>query len=244
MLDLNLQLFAEDDEFEIESEGLLSPHDDEAEVDEVEVDEELIEDLEDDIDLEEDDKHLDKKTKAIIKHKKENKELRKRLQELQEEKESTELEKETNSRISELTRAGKSVPEATKVAQEETEVRKLRLQIAKYDIEKLESNYPGISLYSKQLADDKAKLPEFSYEQLYLAKYSKASKFDEKTKLEQELLYKSKEARSKSLESANTKTAKTIKLSPADERTFQYMKKGKPTLTRKGYLELLNGDIE
>ena len=249
MFKLNLQHFAEEeDDFEIESGGLESPHDDKVEVDEVEADEIEVEDQEDDIDLEEDEiddnLHLDKKTKAIIKHKKENKELRRKLQELQDEKEKADLERETNNRISELTRTGKSVPEAEKIAQEETEVRKLRLQIAKYDIEKLESNYPGISLYSKQLADDKAKLPEFSYEQLYLAKYSKASKFDEKTKLEQELLYKSKEARSKSLESANTKTAKTIKLSPADERTYQYMKKGKPTLTRKGYLELLNGDIE
>ena len=247
MFDLNLQLFAEDDEFEIESGGLETPHDEEVEVDELEVDEVETDELEDDIDLEEDeidDKHLDKKTKAIIKHKKENKELKRRLQELEEEKEKAELEKETSSRINELTKAGKNYTEATKIANEEVEVKKLRLQIAKYDIEKLESNYPGISLYSKQLADDKAKLPEFSYEQLYLAKYAKANKFDERTKLEQELLYKTREARSKSLESSNSKTPQTIKLSPADERTYQYMKKGQPALTRKQYLELLSGDIE
>lgn len=244
MFDLNLQLFAEDvdDEFIIESEGLLNPHNDE-ELEEV-VDTTEEEELEDEIDLEEDDEKVDKKTKAIIKHKKENKELRRRLQELEEEKERVELEKETNSRINELTRQGKTHVEATKIAQDETEVKKLRLQLAKYDIEKLEAKYPGIALYSKQLTDDKAKLPEFSYEQLYLAKYAQANKFDEKTKLEQELLYKSREAKSKSLEAANSKGTQTIKLSPADERTYQYMKQGKPTLTRKQYLELLRGEIE
>lgn len=249
MLDLNLQLFAEedldDDEFEIESGGLETPHDEEYEEADEEETDETDEDTGDEIDLEEDDDpKIDKKTKAIIKHKKENKELRRRLQELEESKEQAELEKEASNRINELTRQGKTPTEAAKIAQDETEVKKLRLQLAKYDIEKLEAKYPGVTLYSKQLADDKAKLPEFSYEQLYLAKYAKANKFDEKTKLEQELLYKTREAKSKSLEAANSKGTKTIKLSPADERTYQYMKQGKPTLTRKQYLELLRGEIE
>lgn len=253
MLNLNLQLFAEedlDDEFEIESGGLETPHDEdyeeaiEEETDELE-DELDDEDADDEADLEEDDDpKIDKKTKAIIKHKKENKELRRRLQELEESKEQAELEKETSNRINELTRQGKTPTEAAKIAQDETEVKKLRLQLAKYDIEKLEVKYPGISLYSKQLADDKAKLPEFSYEQLYVAKYAKTNKYDEKTKLEQELVYKNRQARSKSLESSNNKSTKTIKLSPKDERTYQYMKQGQPALTRKQYLELLNGDIE
>ena len=244
MLDINLQLFAEDDEIELESGGLESPHDEE--VDEVEFEEE-VEDLdEDEIDLEEDEEveHLDKKTKAIIKHKKENKELRRRLKELEDAKEQAELEQEKSKRINELTREGKTPTEATRIAQDEAEVKALRLQLAKYDIEKLEDKYPGITLHTKQLVNDKSKLPEFTYEQLYLAKYSKTNKYDEKTRLEQELLYKSKTAKSKSLDSGNSKPPKTIKLSPADERTYQYMKQGKPSLTRKQYLDLLRGDIE
>lgn len=246
MLDINLQLFAEDDEIELESGGLESPHNEE--VDEVEFEEE-VEDLdEDEIDLEEESdeegEHLDKKTKAIIKHKKENKELRKRLQELEDAKEQAELEREKSKRINELTREGKTPTEATRIAQDEVEVKELRLQLAKYDIEKLEDKYPGITLHTKQLVDDKSKLPEFTYEQLYLAKYSKTNKYDQKTRLEQELLYKNKAAKSKSLDSGNSKPPKTIKLSPADERTYLYMKQGKPSLTRKQYLDLLRGDIE
>lgn len=245
MLDINLQLFAEDDEIELESGGLESAHDEE--VDEVEFEEE-VEDLdEDEIDLEdegEEGEHLDKKTKAIIKHKKENKELRKRLQELEDAKEQAELEREKSNRINELTREGKTPTEATRIAQDEVEVKELRLQLAKYDIEKLEDKYPGITLHTKQLVNDKSKLPEFTYEQLYLAKYSKTNKYDQKTRLEQELLYKNKAAKSKSLDSGNSKPPKTIKLSPADERTYLYMKQGKPSLTRKQYLDLLRGDIE
>lgn len=245
MLDINLQLFAEDDEIELESGGLESAHDEE--VDEVEFEEE-VEDLDkDEIDLEdecEEGEHLDKKTKAIIKHKKENKELRKRLQELEDAKEQAELEREKSNRINELTREGKTPTEATRIAQDEVEVKELRLQLAKYDIEKLEDKYPGITLHTKQLVNDKSKLPEFTYEQLYLAKYSKTNKYDQKTRLEQELLYKNKTAKSKSLDSGNSKPPKTIKLSPADERTYLYMKQGKPSLTRKQYLDLLRGDIE
>lgn len=246
MLDINLQLFAEDDEIELESGGLESPHNEE--VDEVEFEEEVEDIDEDEIDLEEESdeegEHLDKKTKAIIKHKKENKELRKRLQELEDAKEQAELEREKSKRINELTREGKTPTEATRIAQDEVEVKELRLQLAKYDIEKLEDKYPGITLHTKQLVNDKSKLPEFTYEQLYLAKYSKTNKYDQKTKLEQELLYKNKAAKSKSLDSGNSKPPKTIKLSPADERTYLYMKQGKPSLTRKQYLDLLRGDIE
>lgn len=246
MLDINLQLFAEDDEIELESGGLESPHNEE--VDEVEFEEEVEDIDEDEIDLEEESdeegEHLDKKTKAIIKHKKENKELRKRLQELEDAKEQAELEREKSKRINELTREGKTPTEATRIAQDEVEVKELRLQLAKYDIEKLEDKYPGITLHTKQLVNDKSKLPEFTYEQLYLAKYSKTNKYDQKTRLEQELLYKNKAAKSKSLDSGNSKPPKTIKLSPADERTYLYMKQGKPSLTRKQYLDLLRGDIE
>lgn len=246
MLDINLQLFAEDDEIELESGGLENPHDEE--VDEVEFEEEVEDIDEDEIDLEEESdeegEHLDKKTKAIIKHKKENKELRKRLEELEDAKEQAELEQEKSKRINELTREGKTPTEATRIAQDEVEVKELRLQLAKYDIEKLEDKYPGITLHTKQLVNDKSKLPEFTYEQLYLAKYSKTNKYDQKTRLEQELLYKNKAAKSKSLDSGNSKPPKTIKLSPADERTYLYMKQGKPSLTRKQYLDLLRGDIE
>lgn len=237
LLPLNLQLFAE----EVEDEELFLDDDLGEEVEELE---EEIEELEEDVDLEEDleDEKVDKKTKAIIKHKKENKELKRRLQELEDEKEADALEVERNKMIVELAREGKSSTEATKIADEKIEVKKLRLQIARLDIDKLETKYPGISLYATQLAEDKAKLPEFSYEQLYQAKYAKQSKYDEKTRLEQELLAKSKEARSKSLETGTTKNNKTIKLSQEDERVYQHLKNTNKSLTRKQFKDLLEMD--
>ena len=231
MLDLNLQLFAEDDED-------IFLNDDLEDIQETE--EELpLDEVEEDVDLEEDEyEPTDKKTKAIIKQKKENKELKRQLLELQETVQANELAKETSDRILELTRTGKSTTEATKIATDEKEVKKLRLQLSKYEIGTLENKYPGISLFAKQLAEDKAKLPEFSYEQLYMAKYSKATAFDEKTKIEQELLFKTKEARSKSLDASNTKTDKTTRLSADDEKVYQYLKQSRPKLTRKQFLSL------
>ena len=240
---LNLQLFGEDEE-ELESGGLEQEPEDELDdvEDEFEPEEdELEDDVEDDAD---EDNYLDKKTKAIIKHKKENKELRRKLQELEEEKQAAELEGEKSQIVVELTKQGKSHAEATKMAEGEVEVKKLRLQIARLDIEKLENKYPGISLYSKELSQDKAKLPEFSYEQLYLAKYANKSKYDEKTRLEQEFMRKTKDAKGKSLEAGSNNKTKQVKLSKEDERVYNYMKQSRPNLTRKKFLELMEGSLE
>ena len=231
-LPLNLQLFSEEEE-----EEFFLDDEEEQEEKEEEKEEEQEEQEEQEEELE-DDEQVDKKTKAIIKHKKENKELKRQLQELQEKMEANELAKETSTRILELTKTGKTTAEATKIANDEIEVKKLRLQLAKFEIQGLETKYPGISLFARQLAEDKSKLPEFSYEQLYLAKYSKSNQYDEKTKLEQELLYKTKEARSKSLEGSNSKAAKTTKLSAEEERVYQRVKKYNPNMTRKQFKAL------
>jgi len=233
---MNLQLFANDEE---EDDVFLN--DDLEDTEEIEVEEaEETEETEqlDDIETEEEFETLDKKTKSIIKHKKENKKLRRQLQELQGKMQAEELEKETNQRIIELTKGGKSTTEATKIANDEVEVKKLRLQLVKFEIEGLETKYPGISQYYNKLAQDKAKLPDFSYEQIYLAKYAKSNAYDEKTRVEQELMYKTKEARNKSLDNSNTKTSKPTKLTPEDERVYQYIKKTRPNLTRKQFLNL------
>lgn len=241
---LNLQLFGEEEDEELESGGLEQEPEDELDdvEDEFEPEEdELEDDVEDDAD---EDNYLDKKTKAIIKHKKENKELRRKLQELEEEKQAAELEGEKSQIVVELTKQGKSHAEATKLADGEIEVKKLRLQIARLDIEKLEIKYPGISLYSKELSEDKAKLPEFSYEQLYLAKYANKSKYDEKTRLEQEFMRKTKDAKGKSLEAGSNNKTKQVKLSKEDERVYNYMKQSRPNLTRKKFQELMEGSLE
>ena len=124
-----------------------------------------------------------------------------------------------------------SADDAAKTAKSESEVKKLRLKLTNMELERLEDKYPGISMYARELSEDKAKLPEFSYEQLYLANYSKQSEFDRKTKLEQEILYKNKAAKSKSLDSSNAKQKKSTKLSKEDERVYKYLKKSRPNQT-------------
>lgn len=231
MYKLNLQMFAEEDELEDEV-----PFEDNTEEVEDDLEEEVVEEEQPDED------ELDPKTRAIIKHKKEAAAYKRKAEELEARLEQKELEKEQQSRVIELTKQGKDATEATKIAADEAEVKLLKIQLAKMELEKLETKYPGIKSYAKSLLEDKAKLPEFTFEQLYLAKYSKASQYDNKTKFEQELLYKTREARSKSLEPSNTKTPNQIKLTPDEERTFRYLKATMPDLTRKRFKELQDSD--
>ena len=242
---MNLQLFAAEDELEDmeELEGGGYVGEEEEDFEEETEDETGNEDLDDEEDLEEDPEDednptLDKKTKSIIKHKKEKKELKRQLQEAQEKLLEVELEKEQSTRVLELTESGMSSTEATKKAESEIEVKRLRNKIATMELEKLEDKYPGISSYSQDLAEAKAKMPEFSYEQLYLANHSKQTEFDRKTKLEQEILHKNKKSKAKSLEDGPTNKTKSTKLSSSDERIYKFLLKTRPQLTRKQYLDL------
>lgn len=229
---VNLQLFADDEE--LEDEIPLEPVDGEVE-DELE-EEEVIEEEQPD------EEELDSKTRAIIKHKKEAAAYKRKAEELEAKLEQQELAKEQQARVIELTKQGKDATEATRIATDEADVKLLKIQLAKMELEKLETKYPGIKSYAKNLLEDKGKLPEFTFEQLYLAKYSKNSQYDNKTKLEQELLYRNREARSKSLEPSNTKTPTQVKLTPDEERTFRYLKGTMPDLTRKRFKELQGSD--
>lgn len=258
---LNLQLFANDDledddiflndiddlkdeeiEEEIEEEEVEEDIEDEDIPEDEDEDEEDDEEDDEEEELEEPNKKLDKKTKAIIKHKKENKELRKQLQQMQERLHQLEMEKERSKLIEELTKDGKSLTEAEQIVNAKLETKQLKTKLAMMELEKLEDKYPGITAYASQLVADKEKLPEFSYEQIYLAKYYKESEFDRITKLEQEMLYRTKQSKSKALDSSSSKPRKGIKLSPEDERAYRILKKKMPKLTRKKYLELMNMD--
>lgn len=228
-------MFAEDleDEIIIEDEFI----DDGEDLEDEPVDEP--EDFEDDSEPEDDeDDNLDSKTRAIIKQKKENKRLKRELEEKQQRLDQIELEKETDKRVIELTKQGKDTEEATRIAKEEVEVRQLKLQLARMELSNLENKYPGISAYAKELIADKAKLPDFSYEQIYRAKYAKSSEYDTRTKLEQEIAYQQREARSKGLEGSNAKQTKQVTLSPKDERIYLSLKRNMPGLTRKRFKEL------
>lgn len=244
MEELRLQLFADDEIDGEEIDEELEVNEEELEDDDEEIDEEIDEESEDDdeeID-EEEPKQLDKKTKSIIKHKKQNKELREQLRQAQEKLQEVELEKESSQRVTELTQNGMSANDAKSMADKEIETKKLKIKLTTMELERLEDRYPGISGYSKQLAEDKEKLPEFSYEQLYIAKYANKSKFDQRTQLEQELAYKNKLSRDKSLETSNVKSSKSVKLSAEDERVYRVMKESMPNLTKKKFVKLMETD--
>lgn len=231
---LNLQLFAED----MEDDDLLI-EDDTADIEDEEViEDEELEELEDEELEDEEGPEIDKKTKAIIRYKKEAQEYKKRLQELEEQAEQAELEKKNNKRVEELQRKGHSLDDAKSIAGKEMEHEKLKSKIAYMELEKLETKYPGITRYSRQLAQDKEALADFSYEQIYLAKYYKQSGYDTKTQMEQELIHKAKKNKQASLEPSNAKTRQAIKLSVEDERVYRIMKQTNPKLTKKRFLEL------
>ena len=229
---LNLQMFAEEEEDLVLEDEYPLDEEDEGEELQAEDTEELEEEPEEDGD------EYDPKTRAIIRVKKERAELKRQNEELQKKLEEIEFEKQKSQRIIELTKTGVTPEEATKKATDEIELNQLRLQLAKMELSNLENKYPGISLYAKDLIQDKSKLPEFSYEQLYQAKYAKKSQYDEKTRLEQELAYMNKEAREKSLETSNAKSQKQVTLSQRDERIYRELKRNMPGLTRKRFKEL------
>lgn len=235
---LNLQFFAEDKDLELEDEIPFTDEEDPIEYEEEE--EEIISEGEDD---EEEYEPLDKKTKAIIKHKKENQELRRKLQEYEEKKQADELENENIRRVAELQGKGHSEETAKAMAGKELEQKKLRIKIASMELASLEGNYPGITSYASQIARDKESLPEFTYEQIYLAKYYKQSEYDRKTQMEQEILHKSKKNKAGSLDQSTPSKKSAVKLSQADERVYQYLKKTKmKDLTRERFLELARED--
>lgn len=242
---LNLQLFSDEEmesgDYEGEEEIVDDPED--LDLEDEDQEDDLGDDLDEEDELDDDaNSSLDKKTKAIIRHKKEAKAYKEQLQEAQEQLQNIELEKEEAKRIKELEKGGVSTDEATKTAKDESEMKKLRIRLTAMELDRLEDKYPGINRYSKELSEAKQKLPEFSYEQLYLANYSKQNEFDRRTKLEQEMVYKNKKARDKSLDRSNPRTNKTVKLSKEDERTYQYLRNSKPTLTRKQYKALMDSD--
>ena len=246
-MNMNLQLFSDDEM--LESGGYQGEGED-PEVEEAknqsltdnDLEDDMEEGLDDDLDLEEEDEDdgsgLDKKTKAIIKHKREAKSYRDQAQALQDKLDSIEFEKKEAQRVNELTKTGVSNEEAVKTAKDEIEVEKLRSKLTAMELGQLEGKYPGITRYSRELSEAKQRLPEFSYEQLYLANYSKQNEFDRRTKLEQEIAYLNRQAQGRSLEGANPRTKKTTQLSNADERTYNFMKKSMPGLTRKRFKEL------
>lgn len=250
MYKLNLQMFAEEDEELVDSGGY-SGKEEEDDEEELAIEEEETDD-EEEVDIEEDEeddvekpkKVLTKAEKAIIKYKQEAKDLRQQLQAREQADIDKELEIAEVKRVTELTKKGLSPEEAEVKAKDESEMKKLRLKLTQMELDKLSEKYAGIGSYAKQLSEDKEKFPDFSYEQLYLANYSKESEFDKKTRLEQELLHTKQKAKDKTLEDGTTKQKSTIKMNKSDIRAYNYAKEHRPNLTKKQFMDNLYGDLE
>lgn len=249
MYKLNLQMFAEEDEELVDSGGYSGKEEDDEE--EVAIEEEETDD-EEEVDIEEDEeddvekpkKVLTKAEKAIIKYKQEAKDLRQQLKAREQADIDKELEIAEVKRVTELTKKGLSPEEAEVKAKDESEMKRLRLKLTQMELDKLSEKYAGIGSYAKQLSEDKEKFPDFSYEQLYLANYSKESEFDKKTRLEQELLHTKQKAKDKTLEDGTIKQKSTIKMNKSDIRAYNYAKEHRPNLTKKQFMDNLYGDLE
>ena len=238
---LNLQFFADEEDFVLEDEFPMTD-DEEVDYEEEETEDIEVEDLEEEGDSEEPEP-LDKKTKAIIRYKKEVQELKKELEERDAAKEADELEKESIKRVAELQMSGYSEETAREMADKELEMKKLKTRVASMELASLEGSYPGISSYASQLVKDQENAPGFTLEQIYLAKYYKQNEYDRKTQIEQALMHKAKQNRASSLEPASPNKKASVKLSAEDERVYQYLKKTtNKSLTRERFLELSRED--
>jgi hypothetical protein len=197
-----------------------------------------------------DESSRDKKENAIIKYKRESKELAKENQQLREE-----LDRQRNvnadkaraakekARKSELMdKEGYSEEAASAVAKAEAEAQELRDTASNRKFRELEKKYPGISNYREAITELRAKAPELSEEEIFMAKFYKDGEFDRKTQAEQEMLYRSRKAKDKSgVTQGNRKTAK-VKLTPDDEAAYKILRKQNPSMTRKRFKKLSEED--
>jgi hypothetical protein len=264
----NLQLFAEEEFEEIEDDGYVGEDEDENEnkdeIDEIdELDEreegdpsdfnsedkkESEKSDEDEIGDEDEDTDgegkLDKKTKALISYKKESKESKKRIAELEMQLNAKESEKTLDKIVSEKIEAGYSEDEATKFAKMSVDYEKLKVKTTNFEFESLEKRFPLITNHKKDILELQKLMPEASIEDLYIAKFWKASYSDTEKLAQQRLLHSKNDANSKNLEKSDSDKTNTRgkKLSLEDERTFKILRKNNPKITRKKYMELLNGE--
>jgi len=196
---------------------------------------EELENVEELLDEEEllEDEPIDKKERAIIKYKKEAKAKEREAEELR----NRLLEHEKKDRMEELKAEGKTPQEALRTATEEIETKQLRYELDRAKIKDLESKYSGISLYTNEIIKLKEKFPEFSYEEIYKAKFSKGTDYDVKTKAEA-IARKTKS--NASLEKATPKNKKGFSMPRELESSYEIWKKVNPNGTKKEYMEDLS----
>lgn len=247
----DLQLFAEDDEIEIEDGGYQG--EEEEKIDEYETDEEEEESSEDlenseegDGESDEDggesdegDETLDKKTKAIIREKKKRKKAEEKLKKLEKQLQEKESQKKIEKKVEEKKNQGYSEEEAKRLAELEVNNEKMAQQLTDFKFKELSSRYPAIGDYKEQILEEQERLPDATLEEIYLAKFFKGSEADEQRLAEQRALYQQSEE--KTVEKGEEKgMGKKVKLSPSDERAYKIVKKSHPNISKQDFINLMN----
>ena len=240
---LNLQLFAEDDEEEIEDGGLKSEEEETEE--ELEADEPEDEPEEEESEEEEEEDEPDKKKeKAIIKYKKKYKETEQRLKQLEQQLEEKEAKEREVLRLQELKKEGKTEDEAARIVANESELNTLRTKVMNQEYELLEDAYPGIKSYKWDIEKILKNNPDMTREEIYFAKFNKNASFEQKRNLEAQLQYKQKLARSKSSTNRETSEDTDVRMTKAEAVAYREVKKYNPGLSKKEFLKSLNEEEE
>lgn len=231
------ELEDEDEESESDEDETESEEEDGDEADEDDAEEE-----EDDESDESDADSENKKVKKIVALKKQLKEAKARMSELERKKEDDDLEEQFKDKRAEMLDDGYSEKDAEIFVKLMKENALLKQKQESEEWSSLASIYPSIAKYKAQILEVKKTLPEASLEDIYLTKFSKASAYDEKIRIQQETLYKQGKAKEKGKGSASGsgsgKTKDVTKLAKSDEDAYQILLKSNPSMTRKQYKEL------
>jgi len=259
---LNLQLFADEknkDEKDVDEkdvdEKIKGEEEKEIEKEEeleIETEEEIdIAELEDEDDPDEDKdpdqekKPADKKEAAIIKYKREKKDAQKRISELEKILEEKNKESAIEEKSKELIEKGYDKKDADRLAILEFENQNLRKTVLNRSFKDLEVDYPGILEHKEEITKLMNKYEGMKPQEIYLAKFADTNIYENKTKLEQQLLHQQKISKEKSgAGSGNVENEVRTKITATEKRQYLAAKKFNKDLTIQRFLELDNDNSE
>lgn len=184
----------------------------------------------------------DKKESKIVSLKKQVKEANKRIAELEAKQEQELLDARLNEKKEELLDDGmseKDAEEYVRVMRENAILKQAQDQILWNELSK---KYPTIQTYKAEILKVKKTLPDATYEDIFLTKFSKESAYDQKTRIQQEMQFQQSKSKSKGKGSVNGKPngaeKVVVKLDPEDEKAYQILLKTNPSMSRKQFKEL------
>lgn len=265
---MNLQLFAESDNFDDADDiddGGFDGEDEDDETDDAAIDEPDDDDADDaddddsaddegdegDEDVDDDDKDdepakedpLKKAQNAAIKHKKEAKDLKRKLEAAEEKLRESDQHTEIEARKKELVDKGFSEEDAQDKASSEIKIKALERRLSLQSVKELEGEYPGISKHASELQalKENPSYKDLTIGELYMAKFYKESDYEKKTQMELEIAAKRRKAKSKNTDRGTDKGgSKKTKMTAQQMSSYKNLKSkpGFADLTQKDFLEI------